>query len=41
AVEGGFLPDIVLTDMQMPKMDGLGLCKRLKQHPPTQLSRSS
>ena len=36
AVETGFQPDIVLSDMQMPKMDGLGLCKRIKQHPPTQ-----
>lgn len=36
AVEQGLLPDIVLTDMQMPKMDGLGLCIRLKGYPPTQ-----
>jgi adenylate cyclase len=35
AVETGFQPDIVLSDMQMPKMDGLGLCKLIKQHPPT------
>jgi adenylate cyclase len=36
AVEAGLRPDIVLTDMQMPKMDGLGLCQHIKQHPPTQ-----
>ena len=36
AVEAGLQPDIVLSDMQMPKMDGLGLCQRVKQHPPTQ-----
>ncbi|NUM46910.1 MAG: response regulator [Anaerolineales bacterium] len=37
AVEAGLQPDIVLSDMQMPKMDGLGLCQRIKQHFPTQL----
>ncbi|GAB4580030.1 MAG: hypothetical protein Fur0022_27690 [Anaerolineales bacterium] len=36
AVEAGLQPDIVLSDMQMPKMDGLGLCQRIKQHSPTQ-----
>ncbi|HNB50718.1 MAG TPA: adenylate/guanylate cyclase domain-containing protein [Anaerolineales bacterium] len=36
AIEQGLQPDIVLTDMQMPKMDGLGLCQRLKGHLPTQ-----
>ena len=36
AVETVLKPDIVLSDMQMPKMDGLGLCQRLKQNPTTQ-----
>jgi two-component system cell cycle response regulator len=27
----GFLPHVVLTDWQMPKMDGIALCKALRQ----------
>ncbi|MCB9135808.1 MAG: response regulator [Anaerolineales bacterium] len=37
AIQDGFRPDIVLSDMQMPKMDGLEFCKRVKQHPTMQL----
>ncbi|AQH01382.1 hypothetical protein A9R05_21360 [Burkholderia sp. KK1] len=27
------LPDLIVTDMEMPKVDGVELCKRLKWHP--------
>ena len=29
-IEGGFMPDVVVTDVMMPRMDGLELAKRLK-----------
>lgn len=29
------LPDMIITDLQMPFMSGLELCRRLKQMPPT------
>jgi DNA-binding response OmpR family regulator len=29
------LPDLVITDVMMPGVDGLTLCKRLKKHPHT------
>ncbi len=29
------VPDIVITDCQMPRLDGLGLVQRLRENPPT------
>jgi len=29
-------PDVVLTDLNMPRLDGLDLCRQLKAHPATQ-----
>lgn len=29
------LPDLIITDFQMPHLSGLELCQRLKQHPAT------
>jgi two-component system, OmpR family, alkaline phosphatase synthesis response regulator PhoP len=28
-------PDILITDCQMPRLDGLGLCKRIRENPAT------
>jgi two-component system alkaline phosphatase synthesis response regulator PhoP len=28
-------PDLVITDCQMPRLSGLGLVARMRQHPPT------
>jgi CheY-like chemotaxis protein len=28
-------PDVLVTDCQMPRLDGLGLVARLRAHPPT------
>jgi CheY-like chemotaxis protein len=35
AVVGTFRPDIVLADIEMPKMNGYQLCERIKQDPET------
>jgi two-component system, OmpR family, alkaline phosphatase synthesis response regulator PhoP len=29
-------PDILITDCQMPRLDGIGLCQRIRQHPDLQ-----
>jgi two-component system, OmpR family, alkaline phosphatase synthesis response regulator PhoP len=28
-------PDILITDCQMPRLDGLGLCKKIRENPST------
>jgi DNA-binding response OmpR family regulator len=33
AVENGLVPDVVITDLMMPRMDGFQLSEKLKTHP--------
>jgi DNA-binding response OmpR family regulator len=28
-------PDVLITDCQMPRLDGIGLCQKIRQHPET------
>jgi DNA-binding response OmpR family regulator len=32
---GEFHPDFLITDCQMPRLDGLGLIQRIRENPPT------
>jgi len=32
-MRGGFLPELLITDVMMPRMDGIALVRRMKQDP--------
>ncbi len=32
-LESATLPDLIITDIEMPRMDGLALTKKIKEHP--------
>jgi CheY-like chemotaxis protein len=32
---GEFAPDVILLDVMMPKLDGYGTCRKLKENPAT------
>lgn len=34
-IQAGYLPDIIITDVMMPRVDGLKLCSQLKKMPQT------
>jgi two-component system sensor histidine kinase ChiS len=34
-IQAGFVPDIVITDVMMPRIDGLKLCQQIKKMPQT------
>jgi two-component system chemotaxis response regulator CheY len=34
-IKGGFKPDVIVTDLNMPKMDGLTLIKEIRKLPAT------
>ena len=34
-IQAGYLPDIVITDVMMPRVDGIKLCQQIKKMPQT------